>query len=57
MNEETINEIDKLTFYMDMELYILHNALKYTEENLDMVAVSYFVENIYKKSDELRKLF
>lgn len=57
MDEETINEIDKLTFYMDMELYILHNALKYTEEKLDMVAVSYFVENIYKKSEEARKLF
>lgn len=57
MDEETINEIDKLTFYMDTELYILHNALKYTNGKLDIGAVSYFVENIYKKSEEIRKLF
>lgn len=57
MDEETIRKFDELTFYMDMELYILHNALKHTDIELDTVPIGYFIENIYKKSEEIRKLF
>lgn len=57
MNKEQLDKIDELTLYMNMELNILHNALKYTDEELELVAVSHFVENIYKKSNELRNIF
>lgn len=57
MDKETIRQLDELTFYIDMELNIIHNALKYTDEELDITAVNYFVENIYKKSCKVRDLF
>ena len=57
MNEEELEKLDELTLDINMELNILHNALKHADEELDIVAVSYFVENIYKKSCEIQTLF
>jgi hypothetical protein len=58
MDEEKIKTLDELTLYLNMDLNILHNALKYVDtEELDIAAVSYFVENIYKNSCEIRKVF
>lgn len=57
MDEETIRKLDKLTHDMDMELNILHCALKYNDKELEMFSACYLVENIYKKSFEVRKLF
>lgn len=57
MNEEQLDKIDELTLDLDMELNILHNALKYTDDELDIAALSHFVENIYKKSTEIRRIF
>jgi len=58
MHEEDFNKLDELTLNVNMDLNILHNALKYTDlDELDIAAVSYFAENIYKKSEEIRKLF
>ena len=57
MNEEQLDKIDELSLEISLELNILHNALKYTDEELEIAAVSHFVENIYKKSTELRSIF
>lgn len=57
MDEEVIRKIDELTHYMDMDLNILYCALKYNDKELEMSSTYYFVENIYKKSCEVRNLF
>ncbi len=58
MNEENLNMLDELTLFINMDLNILYNALKYPEkEDLDIVAVGFFVKNIYEKSLEIRRLF
>jgi hypothetical protein len=57
MDEEKTRKLDELTLSIDMDLNILHNALKYNDKALEMSSVSYFVENIYKKSCEIRNLF
>lgn len=57
MNEEKIDKLGELTFYQNMDLNILYNALKYTDEELDIAAISYAIENIYKNPCEIRKLF
>jgi len=58
MDEEKINELDGLTLNLNLALNILYNALKDLDnEELDICAVSHFVENIYKRSCDIRKLF
>lgn len=58
MDEENFNQLDELTLNINLELNILYNALKYLDfEELDITAVSCFVKRLYKKSDEIRKLF
>lgn len=57
MDDEKLRELDELTLSIDMELNILYIALKYFDKELDITAVNYFVENIYKKSCKIRNLF
>lgn len=58
MNEEQLYKIEGLTLEMHMELEILNSALKYMEmEGADVCALSSFVEKIYEKSDNIRKIF
>lgn len=57
MTEEENNKLEELTLCINMDLNILYNALKYVDEDLDIAALSYFSEKIYKKSCESRNLF
>lgn len=57
MDEKTIRKLDELTNCIDMELNILYCALKFNDKELEMAATCYFVESMYKKSYEIRKLF
>ena len=57
MDKQYIEMLDELTLLANMELNILHNALKCNDEELDIGAVSYVVERIYNLSEEVRMLF
>ena len=57
MAENSINKLDDLTLYINMDLNILYNALKYTDDDLDIAAISHCSEKIYKQSCEIRNLF
>ena len=50
MEQEKLNKLDELTHYINMDLNILHNALKYADEDLEIAAISNFSEKIYKQS-------
>lgn len=57
MEKEILNKLEELTHYINLDLNILYNALKYTDEDLDIAAISNFSERIYKQSNEIRNLF
>lgn len=57
MTIEEMDKLDELTLYIHMDLNILYNSLKYMDEELDITALSYFVETIYKNSCKVRELF
>ena len=57
MNDEKLETLDELTLNISLDLNILHNALKYSDNELDTCAISYFVEKIYHTANEVRNLF
>ena len=57
MNDEKLETLNELTLKISLDLNILHNALKYDDNELETCAVSYFVEKIYHTANEVRNLF
>lgn len=59
MDEEKLRQIDSLTSKINMDLEILNNAIKCMEYEgaKNITAITSFVENIYQKSEEIRKIF
>jgi len=58
MNEENLDKLEEITSNLCMRLNILHNALKDCDwSELDICAVSCFVEDIYNQSKELGNIF
>ena len=57
MDEAGLRKIDELTLDINFDLCILNNALKYDSGDLEISILSYFVEQIYAKSNEIRKIF
>ncbi len=58
METEKMDELEKIILDVDLKLSILHSALKYPDDSdLCICAVSYCVEDIYKKLQEVRNIF
>lgn len=57
MNEEKLDKLDEFTLEMYSKLNILNSALKEDYDDLEIYAVSDFVEKIYNDLKSIRKLF
>ena len=57
MDEAKFNELDELTLNINLNLCVLNSALKEDYGDLEICAVSNFVEKIYNDSNSIRKLF
>lgn len=57
MDKENSLELERLSLEINLELNIIYNALKYDDEELDMVAIGHVISNIYEKSKKVMKLF
>jgi len=57
MNVAEMEKVEKTILDINLKLNILYNALKYQDKEVDMCAVSYFVEGIYRTSEEIMNIF
>jgi len=58
MSEEDLEKLEEFTFKICMQLNLLYNALKDCDwDELDICAVSCFVEDMYNQSKEMGCIF
>jgi hypothetical protein len=57
MDESKLNKLDDLTLNINLDLSVLNSALKDDNGDLQLCALSNFVEKIYNDSNNIRNLF
>jgi len=57
MDELKIEQLDDLTLSLNLDLNLLNSALKDDYGDLEICAISNFVEKIYNDSNSIRELF
>lgn len=56
MDDKKIDMLEELTLNLHLDLNVLNSALK-TDDDLEICALSHFVERIYNDSSSIRNLF
>lgn len=57
MNSNDLQKLDNLSLELNANLCLLKSAVTSFDEDLEVYDLIYFVEKIYKLSNQIRKIF
>ncbi len=57
MNKEQLQKLDNLTLDLNMDLEVLNNAVRNSDDDLTVCSLINFMGEVYKISNEIRDIF